>query len=86
MSWERDARCNQYDPDIFFDPRVKSERKAKSVCGRCPVRTECLTYALETRIEFGVWGGMTGKERKVLLRSAKGSAPRELIQLIPATV
>jgi WhiB family transcriptional regulator, redox-sensing transcriptional regulator len=68
VSWERDARCNDYDPEIFFDPRVRFERKAKSICGRCDVRANCLAYALQTRIEFGVWGGMNGKERRALLR------------------
>jgi WhiB family transcriptional regulator, redox-sensing transcriptional regulator len=69
MAWEMDARCNEYDPEIFFDPRVRFERKAKSICGRCEVRADCLSYALQTRVEFGVWGGLNGKERRALLRS-----------------
>lgn len=68
MTWEEQARCNQYDPEIFFDPRVRSERKAKAICSNCSVRIECLAVALESRVEFGVWGGMTGKERQTLLR------------------
>jgi WhiB family redox-sensing transcriptional regulator len=71
MSWEADARCNAYDPEIFFDPRVRFERKAKSICGRCDVRADCLAYALQTRIDFGVWGGLNGKERRALLRGPR---------------
>lgn len=67
VSWEASARCNEYDPEIFFDPRVRFERKAKTICGRCPVRADCLSYALQSRVEFGVWGGLNGKERRTLL-------------------
>src|SRR6266508_4576597 len=56
--WQDRARCRQYDPELFFDPRGRAERKAKAVCDRCPVRTECLALALESRAEFGVWGGL----------------------------
>jgi WhiB family transcriptional regulator, redox-sensing transcriptional regulator len=83
MPWEASARCNDYDPEIFFDPRVRFERKAKSICGRCQVRTECLSYALQTRIEFGVWGGLNGKERRTLLRgSAKVSDWAEVAEAV----
>jgi WhiB family redox-sensing transcriptional regulator len=68
--WQDQARCRQYDPELFFDPRGRAERKAKAVCLRCPVRTECLLLALESHAEFGVWGGMSTKERRTLLRKA----------------
>ena len=45
-----------------------AQNRAKAVCMRCPVRTECLADALDNRIEFGVWGGMTERERRALLR------------------
>ena len=45
-----------------------AQNRAKSVCGGCSVRTECLADALDNRIEFGVWGGMTERERRALLR------------------
>jgi WhiB family redox-sensing transcriptional regulator len=81
MSWEANARCNAYDPDIFFDPRVRFERKAKTICGRCQVRTECLSYALQARVEFGVWGGLNWKERRTLLKgSARIDDWNELVQ------
>src|SRR5690348_2547490 len=68
MSWEDQARCLHYDPELFFTPRGKAERRAEQVCSRCPVRLQCLDYALDTRVEFGVWGGTTGKERRTMLR------------------
>ncbi|MCX4633469.1 MULTISPECIES: WhiB family transcriptional regulator [unclassified Streptomyces] len=45
-----------------------AQNRAKAVCGGCPVRTECLAHALDQRIEHGVWGGMTDRERRALLR------------------
>lgn len=73
MSWEERARCGQYDPEIFFDPRARVERKAKSICAQCPVRLDCLAAALSVRAEFGVWGGLNGKERSSMLRGSRRS-------------
>lgn len=65
--WRVNASCRNEDPDGLF-VRGKEQRKAKLVCTACPVRTECLAEALDGRIEFGVWGGMTERERRALLR------------------
>jgi WhiB family transcriptional regulator, redox-sensing transcriptional regulator len=65
--WRVNAACREQDPDGLF-VRGKEQRKAKLVCIACPVRTECLAEALDGRIEFGVWGGMTERERRALLR------------------
>jgi WhiB family redox-sensing transcriptional regulator len=71
--WRRDAICRDTDPDLFFpvgttgNALVQIER-AKQVCGTCEVRAECLAEALDNRIEWGVWGGMTERERRALLR------------------
>jgi WhiB family redox-sensing transcriptional regulator len=65
--WRVNALCRDEDPDGLF-VRGKEQRKAKMVCIACPVRTECLAEALDNRIEFGVWGGMTERERRALLR------------------
>ena len=65
--WRVNASCREQDPDGLF-VRGKEQRKAKLVCIACPVRTECLAEALDGRIEFGVWGGMTERERRALLR------------------
>ncbi len=67
MYWEENARCHQYDPEVFFAPKASAERRAKAICARCPVMADCLSFALQARMEFGVWGGMTWKERKGLL-------------------
>jgi WhiB family transcriptional regulator, redox-sensing transcriptional regulator len=68
VNWEDAARCRQSDPDLFFETGARSERRAKSICSRCEVRRECLAFALESRTEFGIWGGLSGRERRRLLR------------------
>jgi WhiB family redox-sensing transcriptional regulator len=78
MSWQTEARCNQYDPDMFFDTHVRMERRAKAICSRCDVQSKCLAFALETRIEFGVWGGLNGKERRAMWRSGRTADMPEL--------
>ncbi|MBB5807100.1 WhiB family redox-sensing transcriptional regulator [Saccharothrix ecbatanensis] len=65
--WRIKASCRDEEPDQLF-VRGAEQRKAKVVCLGCPVRTECLAEALDNRIEFGVWGGMTERERRALLR------------------
>jgi WhiB family transcriptional regulator, redox-sensing transcriptional regulator len=65
--WRRRAACRDGDPDRLF-VRGAAQREAKMVCFGCSVRTECLAEALDNRIEFGVWGGMTERERRALLR------------------
>ena len=61
------AACRATDPDALF-VQGAAQNRAKTVCMGCPVRTECLADALDNRIEFGVWGGMTERERRALLR------------------
>jgi WhiB family transcriptional regulator, redox-sensing transcriptional regulator len=68
VSWEENARCRSHDPEMFFAPGIRTERKAKAICGRCPVQQECLRFALASRTEFGIWGGLNGKERRRVLR------------------
>jgi WhiB family redox-sensing transcriptional regulator len=65
--WRLDAACRDQDPDQLF-VRGADQRRVRVVCLSCPVRTECLAEALDNRIEFGVWGGMTERERRALLR------------------
>ena len=66
-NWRVAAACRDTDPDGLFVPGAE-QHDAKRVCMTCPVRTECLAEALDNRIEFGVWGGMTERERRALLR------------------
>jgi len=65
--WASRGACRQADPDTLF-VQGAAQNRAKAVCMGCPVRTECLADALDNRIEFGVWGGMTERERRALLR------------------
>lgn len=66
-NWRVRAACRDVDPDQLF-VQGADQRRAKVVCLACPVRTECLAEALDRRVEFGVWGGMTERERRALLR------------------
>lgn len=65
--WSQQAACRTTDPDELFVDGA-AQNRAKAVCSGCPVRTECLGHALDRRIEHGIWGGMTERERRALLR------------------
>ncbi|MGX1886818.1 WhiB family transcriptional regulator [Streptomyces sp. NPDC055287] len=65
--WSEGAACRSSDREELFADATRQNR-VKTVCAGCPVRTECLIEALDNRIEFGVWGGMTERERRALLR------------------
>ena len=67
MDWITQAACRNADPDELF-VQGAAQNRAKQRCMGCPVRTECLADALDNRVEFGVWGGMTERERRALLR------------------
>ncbi|MEU8473715.1 WhiB family transcriptional regulator [Streptomyces hygroscopicus] len=63
-TWQARAECLDEDPDLFFT----STASAKTVCRRCPVLDQCREWALDRRIEFGVWGGLSEAERRAILR------------------
>ena len=65
--WAGKGLCNEAGPDELF-VRGAAQNRAKQMCAACPVRTECLAEALDNEIEWGVWGGMTERERRALLR------------------
>jgi WhiB family redox-sensing transcriptional regulator len=65
--WAARAACKGDTPDALF-VRGAEQNKAKQLCSGCPVRTECLAEALDNQMEWGVWGGMTERERRALLR------------------
>jgi WhiB family redox-sensing transcriptional regulator len=67
-NWRATARCRTADAEELFVTGAR-QREARGFCRACPVRTECLAHALDQRIEFGVWGGATERERRALLRS-----------------
>jgi WhiB family redox-sensing transcriptional regulator len=66
-AWVAGARCRTTDPDELFVSGA-AQRKAAVICRHCPVMTECAADALDNRIEFGVWGGLTERQRRVLLK------------------
>src|SRR2546421_13073231 len=79
-TWQDNANCLGVDPDLFFPERGASTREAKEVCRACIVRVECLEYALMNGEKFGIWGGMSERERRrirrarALARRAEGAA------------
>ncbi|MEE6273495.1 WhiB family transcriptional regulator [Georgenia sp. MJ206] len=66
-AWADEALCAQTDPEEFFPEKGGSTRSAKAICARCPVSAECLTYALDNHERFGIWGGMSERERRALI-------------------
>lgn len=69
-TWMVRARCLDADPDAFFPEKGGSTREAKRICAQCPVREECLEFSLENRERFGIWGGMSQRERRRLRRKS----------------
>ena len=94
--WRVSANCRNGDPDRLFVTGAK-QRAARSICRGCPILTQCLAKALDEKIEFGVWGGMTERERRVMLKrrpdvtcwetflitAATREAPREAVPSAP---
>jgi|SRR5690625_3667708 len=70
LGWQERALCAQTDPEAFFPEKGGSTREAKRVCTSCEVRAECLEYALENDERFGIWGGLSERERRKLKRRA----------------
>jgi WhiB family transcriptional regulator, redox-sensing transcriptional regulator len=70
VGWQDRALCAQTDPEAFFPEKGGSTREAKKVCRGCDVRAECLEYAMEHDERFGIWGGMSERERRRLKREA----------------
>jgi len=77
-AWQRQAACRGPESVLFYPPatpearpeRDSRERRAKSICATCPVRTPCLDFALEIREPHGIWGGLNESERRALLEQA----------------
>lgn len=70
QEWQERALCAQTDPEAFFPEKGGSTREAKRICAGCEVRPECLEYALEHDERFGIWGGLSERERRKLKRRA----------------
>ncbi|WP_412753963.1 WhiB family transcriptional regulator [Krasilnikovia sp. M28-CT-15] len=67
--WRDEGLCAQSDPDAFYPDKNTSALPAKQVCAGCPVRRPCLQYALEHDERFGIWGGLSEKERRALKKT-----------------
>jgi WhiB family redox-sensing transcriptional regulator len=74
--WLAGALCAQTDPDTFYPDKGGSTRAAKQVCARCPVKADCLEYALAHDERFGIWGGTSEPERRILRRARRQSRRR----------
>ncbi len=70
LAWQQFALCAQTDPEAFFPEKGGSTREAKAICASCEVRAECLEYALAHDERFGIWGGLSERERRRLKRRA----------------
>ena len=66
LGWQTDALCAQTDPEAFFPEKGGSTRDAKRICTSCEVRAQCLQYALANDERFGIWGGLSERERRKL--------------------
>lgn len=79
LNWRADAACRSADADLFFPISTSGQAleqvaEAKAICARCPVRRQCLAFALRTRQAHGIWGGMTEQERTVIRRQGSRTA------------
>ena len=73
-TWRKRAACRGLDPEVFYPTSDEEAEEAKAICGECPVRQLCLEYALTHRERDGVWGGLTERERRRLVRQRRKSA------------
>jgi WhiB family transcriptional regulator, redox-sensing transcriptional regulator len=70
LAWQADALCAQTDPEAFFPEKGGSTRDAKRICSGCDVKAQCLDYALANDERFGIWGGLSERERRKLKKRA----------------
>jgi WhiB family redox-sensing transcriptional regulator len=84
--WQWRAACRGEDSALFFPPadvearedRLARERKAKAICATCPVRIECLEYAIRIRESHGIWGGLNEAERRVMVNQRSDRVLRSI--------
>ncbi len=72
--WMARGRCRDMDPAVFFPSDGIGVQMAQKTCSECPVREPCLEYALENRVDHGVWGGASERERRRILRRRRISS------------
>lgn len=76
LAWQDNANCRGANADLFFPERGASTRAAKAICRECQVRVECLEFAISTGEKFGIWGGMSERERRRVRRDRQVAAAR----------
>ncbi len=76
LEWQDDANCTGANANLFFPERGASTGKAKLICRECRVRPECLEFAISTREKFGIWGGMSERERRRVRKERQIAASR----------
>lgn len=79
LAWQDLANCRGADPDLFFPERGASTRTAKGICRECSVRTECLEFAIVSSEKFGIWGGLSERERRKIRRERAAIAAQRRV-------
>jgi WhiB family redox-sensing transcriptional regulator len=79
QDWRANGLCSQADPDLWFAVGALEHKRAKTICRQCPVRRECLVYAMDEPVDHGIWGGLTERERRSFRRKAHGGDWRPLV-------
>lgn len=79
QDWRAHGACAQTDPNLWFAVGALEHKQAKAICRRCPVRDECLAYAMEAPVDHGVWGGLTERERRRYRRQAANGDWRTML-------
>jgi WhiB family redox-sensing transcriptional regulator len=74
QQWRQYARCLGVDPELFYPTSDEAAEDAKAICRVCPVREPCLEHAITAREKQGVWGGLTERERRRMIRQRRKSA------------
>lgn len=72
-AWREAAQCARTDPEVFYPEKGHSPKAAKRICANCAVISECLTHAISTNERYGVWGGLTETERRVITRQVSAA-------------
>lgn len=79
LAWQDLANCRGANPDLFFPERGASTRTAKSICRECSVQGDCLEFAIVSSEKFGIWGGMSERERRKIRRQRALDAARRKV-------
>ena len=76
LAWQDYSNCAGADADLFFPERGASTRKAKAICNACQVKAECLEFAIQQSEKFGIWGGLSERERRRIRKERSVAARR----------